>query len=131
VGEWRWDFNPRRFIELILIDEIDDIIKDDKIWLCAACHTCLERCPQGVAVSEIMMQLKNAASRIGNIPENEAKVGREILKTGWTQTAGKRTLRIRRELGLPEIPQGIRSKDLRNLMDSLGLTKKIKEHRVN
>lgn len=126
VGKWRWDFNPRRFIEMILRDEIDDIIKDDTIWLCAACHTCLERCPQTIEVSEIMMQLKNAAARIGSIPENQVKIGREIMKTGWTQTPGKRTLRIRRELGLPEIPRGIRSMELRSLMDCLGLPEKLK-----
>ncbi len=126
VGEWHWDFNPRRVIEMILQDEIGTLIKDHKIWLCVACHTCLERCPQAIEVSEMMVQLKNAAARMGNIPENEAKVGREILKTGWAQTPGKRILRIRQELGLPEMSPGIRSSELLNLIDCLNLPEQLR-----
>jgi len=127
VGEWIWEFNPRRFIEMILDDELDVLIMDDKIWFCAACHTCLERCPQKIEVSEIIVQLKNAAARMGNIPENEIKVGQEIMKTGWAQTPAKRNLRIRQELGLPPLPPGISSSELLNLVDSLGLQEKLKK----
>jgi heterodisulfide reductase subunit C len=125
VGEWHWEFNPRRFIEMILGDELDDLVKDQKIWLCAACHTCLERCPQKIEVSEIILQLKNAAARMGNIPEDEIKVGQAVMKTGWAQTPAKRILRIRQELGLPEMPQGIRSSELLDLIDCLGLPDKL------
>jgi heterodisulfide reductase subunit C len=126
VGEWHWDFNPRRVIEMILQDEIGTLIKDYKIWLCTACHTCSERCPQAIEVSEMMVQLKNAAARMGNIPENEAKVGREILKTGWAQSPGKKILQIRQELELPEMSAGIRSSELLNLIDSLDLPEQLR-----
>lgn len=126
MGEWHWDFNPRRVIEMILQDEIGTLIKDYKIWLCTACHTCSERCPQAIEVSEMMVQLKNAAARMGNIPENEAKVGREILKTGWAQSPGKKILQIRQELELPEMSAGIRSSELLNLIDSLDLPEQLR-----
>lgn len=129
VGEWQWDFNPRRFIEMILRDEIDFILKDNKIWLCAYCLTCIERCPQKIEVSEIMVQLKNAASRMDNIPENEIKKSREVMKTGWVQNPGKRILRIRQELGLPEIPQGIESSMLQNMDSHLGWKEKMESIR--
>lgn len=82
IGKWRWDFNPRQVIVKILRNEVSDIIQDNKIWLCVTCLTCLERCPQKIEVSEIMVQLKNAAARIGNIPENEIKKSRQIMKNG-------------------------------------------------
>jgi heterodisulfide reductase subunit C len=125
VGQKYWDFNPRRLLEKILQNDFDEIIKDNKIWLCAACHTCLERCPQTVEVSEIMVQLKNAAARMGNIPEHAVKLSREVMKTGWVQNPAKRILRIRQELGLPEIPEGIRSSELRQMSNCLELKKNI------
>lgn len=120
VGEWRRDFNPRQFIVKILRDEVSDIIEDNKIWVCVTCLTCLERCPQKIEVSEIVVQLKNAAARIGNIPESEIKKNREIMKNGWVQNPGKRILRIRKELGLPDLPKGIRSSELQDMISRLG-----------
>ena len=125
IGKWRWDFNPRQVIVKILRNEVSDIIQDNKIWLCVTCLTCLERCPQKIEVSEIMVQLKNAAARIGNIPENEIKKSRQIMKNGWIQDPGKRIFRIRQELGLPEIPKGIESSELQDMAHSLGWQEKI------
>jgi heterodisulfide reductase subunit C len=125
VGEFQWDFNPRRLIGKILRDELDDIVNDNKIWLCASCHTCLERCPQKIEVSEIMVQLKNAAARMGNIPENEIKMVLEIMKNGWLQNPGKRILQIRQELGLPEMPAGISSSELHEMVEHMGLHERV------
>ena len=125
VGELHWDFNPRRLIGKILRDELDDVIHDDKIWLCASCHTCLERCPQGIEISEIMVQLKNAAARIGNIPENETKMVLQIMKHGWLQNPGKRVLQIRQELKLPEMPAGIGSSELQEVLEHSGLHERV------
>jgi len=125
VGKLRWDFNPRQVIVKILRNEVSDIIQDNKIWLCVNCLTCLERCPQKIEVSEIIVQLKNASARIGNIPENEIKKIRQIMKNGWIQDPGKRTFRIRQELGLPEIPKGIRSSELQDMAYALGWQEKI------
>lgn len=129
VGELRWDFNPRRLIGKILRDELDDIIRDSKIWLCASCHTCLERCPQRIEISEIMVQLKNAAARMGNIPENETKMVLQIMKNGWLQNPGKRVLQIRQELELPEMPAGISSSELQEVLEHSGLYERVSIHK--
>lgn len=125
VGQWREDFNPRRFIEQILHNDLEGILADDRIWLCAGCHTCLERCPQKVQVSEIIVQLKNVAARTGNIPESEIKKAREVMRSGWAQSPGNRILRIRRELGMPEIPEGIGLAELLELSNCLDLQGKL------
>jgi heterodisulfide reductase subunit C len=129
VGKLQWDFNPRRFIGKILQDELDDVINDSKIWLCASCHTCLERCPQRIEVSEIMVQLKNAAARMGNIPENERKMVLQIVRDGWLQDPGKRVLQIRQELGLPEMPVGISSSELQEVLKHSGLHERVAIHK--
>ena len=125
VGKWHGDFNPRRFIEMIRRDEVEDIVKDKKIWLCVYCMTCLERCPQKIEVSEIVVQLKNAAARLGNIPENEIKKSRAVMNTGWVQKPGSRILRIRQQLGLPDMAPGIEPAALQNMADQLGWKEKM------
>jgi len=123
VGQWDADFNPRRVIELIVRQELAAVLSDGKIWLCATCHTCLERCPQKIEVSEIMVQLKNAAASAGIVPERQIKAVQEVMKTGWLHSPGKRILRTRQELGLPEIPEGITVSELRQLITCSNLDK--------
>ncbi|GAH16652.1 unnamed protein product, partial [marine sediment metagenome] len=50
---------------------------------CSYCHTCLERCPQKIAVSEIIVKLKNIAAKVRGIPEgyvNEPKIFKVVLE---------------------------------------------------
>jgi heterodisulfide reductase subunit C len=108
----------------ILRDEVSEVMEDKKIWLCAFCLTCLERCPQKIEVSEIVVQLKNAAARIGKAAESEVKKHREIIKTGWLQNPAKRILRVRQELRLPELPEGIGSSELNHMASRLGWQEK-------
>jgi len=120
VGRLRWDFNPRRFIEMILRGQLEEIVKDRTVWLCAYCLTCLEHCPQKIEVSEIMVQLKNAAARMGCAPESEAKKGGLIMGQGWTDVPAKRALKKREELGLPNLDPGIDPAELADLSRTLG-----------
>jgi heterodisulfide reductase subunit C len=125
VGRWRSDFNPRLFVLNILRDDITEILDHHSIWLCTSCLTCLERCPQKIEVSEIVVQLKNAAARNGNAAESEVKKHREIMKTGWLQNPTKRILRVRQELGLPELPEGIGSSELNHMASRLDWQEKM------
>jgi heterodisulfide reductase subunit C2 len=120
VTRWRGTFNPRVLIERLLRKETGELLKDEGIWLCAACLTCLERCPQSIEVSEILVQLKNAAARMGNIPESELRKDREIIRCGWVQLPGSRITRMREELGLPEIPPGVAAIEMRALACETG-----------
>ncbi len=127
VTRWRGSFNPRVFIERLLRKEAEELLKEKGIWLCAACLTCLERCPQRIQVSEIMVQLKNAAARMGNIPESEIKKDREIIRCGWVQIPGSRISRIREELGLPEVPSGVAATEMRALACETGWVERMEE----
>jgi len=60
-------YNPRKIIRMVLLGMREHVLKSDFIWLCAACHTCDDRCPQNVQLTKIMTALKNIATREGNI----------------------------------------------------------------
>lgn len=126
VGRIRWDFNPRRFIEMLIRGEVEDLLLAENIWLCSHCLTCLERCPQQIEVSEIIMHVKNCAARLGNVPENVIKMADLIMNQGWIDKPVKRMLKKRQGLGLPEQPEGIDSEERKALCRCLDWSAKMK-----
>ena len=82
----------------------EEILKESIIWLCAACYTCTEWCPQGVEVKELMRVFKNLAVKEGYIPKFYKNTGVNILKTGLAYMIPKSRLRRRESLGLPPLP---------------------------
>lgn len=119
VGRFRWDFNPRRFIEMIVRGQLEELIRKPTIWLCSHCLTCLERCPQQIEVSEIIMHVKNASAQRGYAPENDVKMADRIMSRGWSEEPIKRMLKKRNNLGLPEPAPGIGAEELEALASSL------------
>ena len=115
VGKFRWDFNPRRFIEMIVRGQLAELVKMPGIWLCSHCLTCLERCPQQIEVSEVIMHVKNASARMGHAPENNVKLADQIMSQGWSEEPIKRMLKKRKGLGLPEPAPGITAEELSEL----------------
>ncbi len=124
VARWRSRFNPRHFMEQLLGEDLEALVRNPDLWLCATCITCLERCPQKIQVSEILVELKNAASRLGHAPEKELVKCREIVLRGCTQAPASRILRVREELGLPALSRGAEPDDLVELAARLGWTEK-------
>jgi len=120
VGRFRWDFNPRRFIEMIVRGELEELVNIPDIWLCSHCLTCLERCPQQIEVSEVIMHVKNAAAKMGRAPDNDVKMADRIMTQGWSDEPIKRMLKKRAGLGLPEPAPGIDAETLETLAGSLG-----------
>lgn len=116
VGRWRVDFNPRRIVEMIVRDEVEELVESEVIWLCTTCFTCLDRCPQKIEVTELITQLKNAAARLGNVPEGEMKKARVIIKEGWSGVPVGRTLKQRAALDLPELHEDGEPAELKRLM---------------
>ena len=119
VGRWREDFNPRRIVEMIVRDELEELVKGEIIWLCLACFTCLDRCPQKIEVTELITQLKNAAARLGNVPEGEMKKARVIAEEGRSGSPVGRTLKQRAALNLPELGKDGEMSELKELMKIL------------
>ncbi|MEJ2717312.1 MAG: 4Fe-4S dicluster domain-containing protein [Deltaproteobacteria bacterium] len=119
VGRWREDFNPRRIVEMIVRDELEELVGSEAIWLCSACFTCLDRCPQKIEVTELITHVKNVAARLGNVPEGELKKARIIVKEGWAGLPVGRTLKQRAALHLPELDQDEELADLKELMKAM------------
>ena len=103
VREINSDYNPRRIIRMVLLGMKDRVLSSDFVWLCSACYTCDERCPQDVKIPEVMRVLRNLAVREGNIHPSYAQQVKLIGSQGRLYEIDEFDNRTRQRLGLPAI----------------------------
>lgn len=67
------DFNPRYFIYLAQIGYEEELRRyADTIWRCVSCNKCVERCPKGVKVEEVVHSIGSYLTATGTAPESPA-----------------------------------------------------------
>lgn len=58
---------------------IEDVLNTQTIWICAACQTCVSRCPKGVDVPRVMEALRTLAMQRGVRPVDLAALSPELI----------------------------------------------------
>ena len=58
------------------------VVEDERLWYCATCHVCEDRCPQMIPISDMLVALRNAAARRDNIPGKVVRGVEMICLTG-------------------------------------------------
>ena len=96
-------YNPRRIISMVLLGMRDEVLKSDFIWLCSACYSCHERCPQDVKITDLMNAINNIAVREGYINESMRKVRDVIREHGRAYPIGDFENKKRARLNLPKV----------------------------
>jgi len=67
------EFNPRFFIYLAQVgDEKQLRLHSAALWRCISCNKCVERCPKGVKVEEVVHAIGRYLSATGAAPESPA-----------------------------------------------------------
>ena len=117
-------FNPRKIIAYMLLGNTDKMVADDVIWLCTACHACVERCPELVYPAEVLFQLKNVATSNGKFPIGLKEEAMQIYTTGTTVAYSSPIERRRQKLGLPEFP-AVNVDEIQKIMELTGIDKKL------
>ncbi len=60
------EFNPRYFIYLAQTGNVDELKKyENVIWRCISCNKCVERCPKGVKVEEVVHAIDEVMRKRG------------------------------------------------------------------
>jgi heterodisulfide reductase subunit C len=94
-------FHPRRLVRELIIGDWDNVLEGEEIWLCAQCHLCSETCPQGVGLSELIVDLRNRAVSAGvNPPEGYIESIRLVAETGRLAPITSASLSSRNKLSL-------------------------------
>ena len=106
VGLVNPDKNIRKLIQHLVNSENEFEPKEnDLIWLCTACYQCEDRCPEGIPLTTLLIQLKNMAVEKNVIPTSIRKEIETLTVHSFTYPPAKSIVSRRRRLGLLELPR--------------------------
>lgn len=106
IARFSETYRPRQIIRMTQLGLRDRILKSDTLWLCAACFTCTDRCPQEVEVASVIRVLRNLAAEKGFVPQVFKEEAASILESGYAYRIPELRLKKRETLGLPPLPKG-------------------------
>ncbi len=95
TGSCPWNqvrsFLTRRLIHQAQLGLVE--LEGEDTWVCATCGACVERCPRGVKIIDVMMALRRLASQWGNTPKALKTALTSIAAEGnpWGEARDKRT----------------------------------------
>ncbi len=92
------DFDPLKYVDLIVEGKPQEAIQDEGIWKCLNCLGCLEKCPQRMGLAHFFTILRNTAIKHGYIPDSISKESQKFFEEGVV--TGKRAS-ARKRLDLP------------------------------
>lgn len=98
--------NIRKLVQHI-VHTPDAVLPDDLdlLWFCSTCYQCEDRCPEGVPLTTLLLQLRNMAAEKGAIPDAIQKEIDALTDCGFTYPPLDRMRSRRRKLGLPDLPR--------------------------
>ncbi len=130
VARFSDSYRPRKLMRMTQLGLKDMVLSSDVIWLCAACFTCVDHCPQDVGIASIIRALRNLAVDEGFIPTVYMELGSSVLKTGYAYRIPELRHRKRVEQGLPPLPKA-NLESLAKLSDVTGFSKLFEEKKAD
>ena len=106
VARFSDTYRPRQIIRMTQLGLKDRVLNSDTLWLCAACFTCTDRCPQDVEVASVIRVLRNLAAEQGHFPQVFKDQCASILESGYAYKIPELRVKKRETLGLPPLPKG-------------------------
>jgi heterodisulfide reductase subunit C len=106
VARFSDTYRPRQIIRMTQLGLKNRVLSSDTLWLCAACFTCTDRCPQDVEVASVIRVLRNLAAEQGCVPQVFKEQCSCILESGYAYKIPELRVKKREQLGLPPLPKG-------------------------
>ncbi|MFX0107768.1 MAG: CoB--CoM heterodisulfide reductase subunit C [Candidatus Hodarchaeota archaeon] len=100
----RTAFRTRELMRKALLGLKDEVLSSPDLWLCATCYTCLERCPRQIKVTDAIIIMRNMAVEEGFMLPQHRKASQKLIETGHAVPIDGANQKMRKELGLDEIP---------------------------
>ena len=126
IARFSETYRPRQIIRMAQLGLKERVLSSDTLWLCAACFTCTDRCPQDVEVASVIRVLRNLAAEKGYIPQVFKEQGSSILETGYAYKIPELRIKKRESLGLPPLPRG-NPESIRKTLREVGFIKFIEK----
>jgi heterodisulfide reductase subunit C2 len=126
VAKFSDTYRPRQIIRMAQLGLKDRVLNSDTLWLCAACFTCTDRCPQDVEVASVIRVLRNMAAEKGCIPQVFKEEACSIIESGYAYRIPELRIKKRESLGLPPLPAG-NSERIKKTLRGVSLLKHIEK----
>lgn len=62
----RMDLKPHQIMRLLQLGRTDELLAASAPWRCVGCQTCRARCPNGIDIPAVLVQIRGAALRAGS-----------------------------------------------------------------
>ena len=119
VARFSDTYRPRQIIRMAQLGLRERVLNSDTLWLCAACFTCTDRCPQDVEVASVIRVLRNLAAEKGYVPQVFKEQASSILESGYAYKIPELRIKKRESLGLPPLPKG-NAESIRKSLQGVG-----------
>jgi heterodisulfide reductase subunit C2 len=106
VARYSDSYRPRTIIRMAQLGLRERVLNSDTLWLCAACFTCTDRCPQDVEVASVIRVLRNLAAERGCVPTVFKEQVSSVLESGYAYKIPELRVKKRETQGLPPLPKG-------------------------
>lgn len=101
----RSSYRIRKFVRRALLGLEEEALTDPDLWLCTTCYSCTDRCPRGIAPTDIIMAMRNLAFKWDIVPRNFLKTIQLIYTTGHGVPNNDVNRAARVKLGLDAEPE--------------------------
>jgi heterodisulfide reductase subunit C len=121
VGAEDSRYDPRKMIRMALLGMRTEVLSSDFLWLCSACYSCHERCPQDVKITSLISAIQTIAIKEGYIhPSIIASI--ELLdKHGRMVEIDEFDNKMRTKFSLPEITEKV--EETKEILDKTEINK--------
>ncbi len=99
------DLYPHQIIRMALLGLKKEVLNSKSIWICTTCYDCIERCPQGVEVANVLFAIKNIAVKENIIPKGFKLFAKNIFRMGRGAEITDMQEDERDDLDLPPVPK--------------------------
>jgi heterodisulfide reductase subunit C2 len=125
VARYSDTYRPRAILQMARLGLKERVLKSDTLWLCAACYTCTDRCPQDVEVANVIRVLRNVAAEEGIFPAVFKDQCASVLESGYAYKIPELRIKKRETLGLPPLPKG-NPEDIKKSLKGVSFMKHMK-----
>jgi len=104
IARYSNHYRPRTLIHMATLGLKNRVLNSDTLWLCAACFTCTDRCPQDIEVASIIRVFRNLAIENNCIPQVFKDQIHAIFESGYAYKISELRLKKRTSQNLPPLP---------------------------
>jgi heterodisulfide reductase subunit C len=102
-----------------------DILSDEQLWMCTTCYNCQERCPRGIEIVDILLDIRAISANHGKILPEHRKVCEMLLEYGHAVPIDDENKMKRTSIGLEEVPETVHKyeqdlEEVKQLLESCG-----------